>query len=89
MGFWKAIAYAMDRKMAQEADKQQAQYDAQHGGDPGIISSFFANRRGDRRGSQYADQYWEDSRLIDSVPEPWQKQDLGHTSGCSCFWCSR
>jgi hypothetical protein len=79
MGFWRGVAYALDRKMAEEADRRQQEYNQNYGyRGPSIIRSFLANRRADA----YADQYWEDNRRITNV-------DLGHPPGCTCIWHSR
>lgn len=78
MGFWRGVAYALDRKMAEQADQRQAEYNQTYGyRGPGIIRSIIANRRAD----QYAEQYQKDNRLITRV-------NMGHRPGCNCYWCS-
>jgi hypothetical protein len=104
MGFWKALAYGIDPKMAQEADKRQAAFDAQYGHhNPGFFSNFMANRRANR----FADEYWQNDERIRNAHDPHRfsnpsgfqtimdnfrasrENDLGHPRGCSCNWCAR
>jgi hypothetical protein len=94
--FWRALAYAIDRKMGEQADKQQAMY----GASPGFLESFMDARRANRG----VRQHWEDSQVINAGLSPHRRNpsglqiimgnrpsnrhDLGHPPGCICRWCS-
>ena len=87
MGVWAAIAKAtLDNQAFQEADRRQNEYNqamgiGQYGG-PGIIATFFANRRASRWGRQYE----EDNRQLQQANNPHGPQ---HRPGCTCRFCFR
>ena len=70
MGFWRAAAYAIDARMAQEADRQQAAYNAQRadygGGGPGIVRGLVGSWQARRE----ARLWWS----VNGQPDPYQRQ---------------
>jgi hypothetical protein len=66
MGFWKVAAYAIDEKMAREADRRQAEYDQEFGySGPGIVGNFFAGIRAARWGRVYQDEHRQIQAMMD------------------------
>ena len=65
MGLWRGIAYLLDEKMAQEADRRQNEYNQQFGGGyrgPGLFSGWAAARWGRA--------YWQDNQRIQQANSP-------------------
>lgn len=86
-GIWAAIAKGMLNKEEYErANRMQEQYGYQR--QPGLIATWFANRRADG----WADQYWRDGQVINDASTPlthMKGSELGHPPGCTCLWCDR
>lgn len=84
---WKAIAKKMlDPTEYERANRMQEQYGYQR--QPGLVATFFANRRA----NNWADQYWNDSETINRSNGPlthMSGSELGHPRGCTCLWCDR
>lgn len=88
MGLFRGLAYMLDPKMAQEADRRQAEYNRamgidSYGGGAGVVGSILANWRASRAGPRY----WQDHNAIQQAMNP--HNDPQHVPGCTCRFCFR